>query len=352
MICPAQAQPAWQWSLAYQQGPILKINPRYPEQLRPARFAQLGVRFPSNGEKAWQERYGFPQISWSLLVGELGNGPVLGQAVSVLPRLHGNLWSKGGFRLQYGLGTSFVWMNRPFDPVRNPTNTAIGSRLSSLSTFELGVGRRLGKEWEAYLGFSGIHVSNANARVPNLGINIPAWKIALRYGLEPSSSPAPRKQEFPPSRYRLGIRLGRGMAGHIAPAGPTYPSFLFSPFVFRDWRQKFRFKLGLDAFYHGPSEAFLLNHGADWLNPRQEALGLVLYGGADWLLGRLAITTQLGPYLIRPQLLDYALYTKLGLQGYWFDQQTHQGPQPYVGMYVHAHSGEADFAEFALGWLF
>ncbi|MEM7655660.1 MAG: hypothetical protein AAF399_05985 [Bacteroidota bacterium] len=72
-LCLLQAQPqSPQWSLAFQQGSILQINPRYPDQLRPARFAELGLSFPTQGNKVWQERYGFPTVKWRLLAGDLG----------------------------------------------------------------------------------------------------------------------------------------------------------------------------------------------------------------------------------------------------------------------------------------
>jgi hypothetical protein len=343
------AQPRWE--ATYSQGKIIQINPVYPDRPQPARIGQVGLRWQTQGKKAWQERHNFPEIGLSLLAGDLGNGPVLGQIVSLIPSLHGSLATWKGLALEYGLATSLAYLNRPFDRQTNPTNNAIGSHFGNLSFFQLGLSHRLAGKWEGFAGGNFFHLSNANTRVPNLGINFPTFQLGLRYGLK-QPPPARLSSPPPPGKIRPGLRLGRGFAGHIAAAGPSYPSYLFSPYLLLDWRNKIRWKLGIEGFFHGPTNDFLRNHGVDWLSPREESLGLIAFGGAEFLLGRLAIVAQLGPYLRRPLLLDYRLYTKMGIQLYLHDQQIDKGPQPYLGAYVHAHSGEADFGELAIGWVF
>ncbi|MEM7371590.1 MAG: acyloxyacyl hydrolase [Bacteroidota bacterium] len=336
-------------------GPTLRIHPDFPEVRPLSHVVELGILSPTSGKKIWHHRYRFPEIGLSLVYSSFGNPDVLGWGLSILPSFRGMISKKGPWSFHYVLASSFVYASKPFDRQTNSANNVIGARINNLTHF--------GVEWMwqpqptlAYiLGVGGTHLSNAHVRIPNLGVNIPAIKIGIRYSplaVEPTSPtdilpPEPGKMQLYP-----GFRLGYGFTSSKVPNGPLYPVYLASLSLNTFWRNKIRFKLGLEGFFNSSVADFYRNHQADWISLPSAAIGIAMYGGFEFALGRFSLVGHLGPYLKRAELMDYFLYTKLGTQYYLFDQQNRDRRQLYLGIYVHSHSGEADFAEVGIGWLF
>lgn len=346
------AQPSYEVSTHL--GPTLRIHPAFPEVNPLSHVLEASILFPTSGKKIWHQRYGFPEIGLSLVYSSFGNPEVLGWGVSLMPSLRGLITQRQQWRIQYVLASSLIYASQSFDRVENPTNNVIGARISNLTHFGFEGIWQFHPKLAYVIGISGTHLSNARVRIPNLGINIPALKMGIRYS--PQQTQERKSASPPPSQKGLqvypGIRLGYGFTSSKVPDGPIYPVYLASFNVNTFWRNKIRFKLGLEGFFNTSISEFYRNHQADWVPLPSGAIGIALYGGFEYALGRFSIVGHLGPYLKRAELMDYFLYTKLGTQYYLFDQQLKDRKQVYLGIYVHSHSGEADFAEIGLGYLF
>ena len=352
--CPGLSQIHWHTNIHL--GPTLQINPVFPEITQISGLLEVGIRYKTFGNKLWHERYGFPEIGLSAVYLSLGNPEVLGWGVSLLPTFRGIMKAKGKFQLHYVLATSLVFSPNIFDRISNPSNNVLGSRMSNLTHLGLEGSWHIDKRWTCVLGFSGTHISNSHVRIPNLGVNIPAWKMGVQYQIsppttEPIASQADTSRASGISLYP-GIRLGYGFTASKIPNGPVHPVYLASLHLNTFWRNKIRFRIGLEGFFNESIYSFFRNHQADWVPLPSGAIGIAMYGGFEFALGRFSLMGQLGPYLKRAELMDYLLYTKLGVQYYWIDQQVQDRMQPFLGVYVHSHSGEADFAEIGIGWLF
>lgn len=343
------------WQTAIHLGPTLQINDAFPEIQQPSMLIEAGGFRRTLGKKAWHEKYGFPEVGISMMYGSFGNPEILGWGISILPSLRGQLWERGRFKLHYRLGTSFFYVHKPYDRISNPNNNAIGARLNSTSFFGLDASWPMGDQFEYVLGISGTHISNARVRIPNLGINVPALSMGIRYSIGEERSPTTKDTDtIRDSSFQIypAIRLGYGFSSRKIPDGPLYPIYLASVSLNTFWRNKMRFKLGIEGFYNVGVAEFYRNHQADWVPMPSGAIGIAVYGGYEFVLGRLSLIGQLGPYIKRAELMDYLLYTKLGVQYSLFDQQVRDRGQPFIGIYVHSHSGEADFAELGIGWQF
>ena len=150
----------------------------------------------------------------------------------------------------------------------------------------------------------------------------------------------------------MGIRLGYGRNAHKTPGGPVYPVYVGSVSLNTIFQNRFRFKLGTEWFWAESQYAFVRNQNIPVANERREGLGGIVFIGSEFLLGRMALIAYAGPYVKRPYLMDYLIYTKIGVKMYLHDQQVNHRFQPFVGVFVHSHSGEADFAEFGVGFVF
>ena len=339
--------------LSLHQGRTLQINPVFPPILRPATLLEAGLSWTPTGRRAWHAPYRYPRLSLSAWYLDLGNPAVLGRAYALLPTVEGIAAQGLRWRFSWELGSSLAYLDRPYDRATNPTNNVVGSRISNITLLRLRLGYVLAPHWRARLDLSGLHLSNGHTRYPNLGVNIPALGLGLSYHPggatfhpRPSRPPAPR----PYGHWRPGLRLHYGLSGGKAPQGPRFPVYIASFYLHRPWRARWRWQVGLEYVHTTYIAAFIRDH--DIAPGAQGPEMWILYGGTEWMMGRFSFSLALGPYLRTAYLMDYRLYTQLGWRWYLRDQQVHPHRQAYLGLFVHAHSGEADFASLGCGWAF
>lgn len=335
-------------------GRMLKINPVFPEITQTSLVTELSVARMTTGDKAWHSRFKYPEVGFSLTYQRLGNPDAFGHAYGVLAFISHRWIAKQHWELRARLGTGLAYLTRPFDRINNPVNNIIGSHINSYTYIKLQTVFFPKKQTQYVLGIGYHHYSNSNTSIPNIGVNVPTIALGVRHFLD---SPTPPRIEAPPTpaaadRLRIGLRLGYGILESKTPDGPNYPVYLSSLYVMKPHRQKLRFRAGLEAFISYASIAWVRNFDIPDENPFWSGLGTVAFVGAEWMMGRVSIVSQIGPYLVRPYQMDHLIYTKSGLQYYLKDQQLHPRMQPFVGAYVHSHSGEADFLELGIGWVF
>lgn len=334
------------------RGMTLPIHPDYPEILRPARG--LGwTWYPSvRPDAVWRRHHPKARLGYSLWGLDPGNSAVLGQALAAMPVLRFTFWQRKNWRAHALYGSGIAFINQTFHPIQNPTNIAMGARLNSVTLLQIGMACQLPSGLGLQLDMIGQHYSNSNVRIPNLGLNVVGASLGVQYGAPPISTITIPRDSLRKGAWRMAGKIGRGFTGSKTPGGPTYPVWVGSAYVTRTRKQRLRWRAGFEAFHTESVLAFAQNQDIRTVNLRRDGWGLIAFGGAEFLFGHAALVAQLGPYLRRPFQMDFLLYTKWGGQFYLHNQHIHQGPSPYLGVYVHAHSGEADFAEVALGWVF
>jgi len=338
--------------LSLHQGTTLVINPVFPPLLRPARMLETGFSWLPSGQRPWHARFRYPRLSLSAWYVDPGNPAILGRAYALLPAVEMPFVQRPRWQLSYQLGSSLAFLDRPYDRATNPTNNVVGSRISNLTLLRLRAAYALAPPWRLRLDLSGLHFSNGHTRYPNLGINIPALGLGLSY--HPGGAAIQDRPSRPPAakagHWRPALRLHYGLSGGKAPQAPRYPVYLASVYLQRPWRERLRWQAGLLYARSGYIAAFMQDH--DIASEASGADMWVLFLGTEWMMGRFSFSLNLGPYLRTAYLMDYRLYTELGWRWYLRDQQRNPHMQPFLGAFVHAHSGEADFSSLALGFVF
>ena len=349
---PTTAQTTFQIGAHY--GRMLEINPVWPDIQHNSRALELSILKPTSGEKEWHGLYRYPEIGLSFLYIQPGNPDVFGQVITFSPVINFRLIEKGNFQLKTTVGYSLGWATRPFHRINNPDNNVVGAFLNSVNLFRLESVWYPSEKFSYHLGISAFHLSNSRTRVPNLGINIPALNLAIGYQKDNPSTEKKKPIELPKGfgDLQIGMRIGYGRNSSKTPGGPVYPSYLGAVYLNSIVQNRFRLKLGTEWFWTESQYAFIRNQVIPSEDPRRDALGGVVFLGTEFLMGNIALIAHLGPYIKRPYLMDYLLYTKIGVQVYLYDQQENPRFQPYLGAFVHAHSGEADLAEFGVGFVF
>lgn len=339
----------------FQLGKVVPISPNYPPILHNAKAFQFVYEKHTTGKAPWHHLYRFPSIRWTLMYWDLGNEPVLGKVFMLQPIFNQTIFRAKNLNFYYQASLSFAYFSRHHHWIHNPTNTAVGSHINSSGYVSLGLGYQLlnNLRLEMTLGLS--HFSNAHSSSPNIGVNVPAVSLAMGYKIKervPNIKVRTNSLAHSKNKIYPAIRLGYGISEANTPSGPKYPVYTSAYFLNRNIVSIFRLRAGCLFFYSLKAQEMKQdleepNHGI-----QNRAVGLVAFTGGEILIGHVGLVLEGGWNFIKPFQMQKKIYTKLGLQFYQFDTQIHCRKQLYLGAYVHAHSGEADFAEMGIGYVF
>lgn len=346
-------------SVAFHYGRVVKNNYIFPAlpQNSPAIEITYSQRLIKS--KSWSLIYHSPEIGVSLLAMNLGNPDVLGYGLALVPHFSQDLLIRKKFHFQYTLGASLGYVSNPYNRKENPTNNILGSHINNYSFAQGGIFHAISDKVEMYYGLRISHFSNGNTSIPNLGINIPTATVGVKYHFMPMET-AQKKidslqkgwQKFHGfSKISPSLRVAVGITEKGIADGPKYPIYLASFSVNTIWRNQLRLKLGTEWFYAAGAKELIDNEEYPF-DATKNSIGGIAYLGAEVLLGKIGLLAQAGPYIMKPYQMNHLLYTKLGFQFYLKNQQQFQRNQPFIGIYVHSHTGEADFTEVGMGWIF
>lgn len=158
-------------------------------------FGEISVSKQTCGTAYWQQANNYPRIGLAAFYGNTGGRRYLGHMSGVFPFVNFTLHRSTGFRLGFRLGTGLAWIEKPYDVNTNFKNLMIGTHLNSCISMLVESEARLGRHWALNGGISFTHMSNGLWEVPNLGLNIPALSLGLRYQL--TETPHYRKTTAP-----------------------------------------------------------------------------------------------------------------------------------------------------------
>lgn len=332
-------QAQMQWQVGLHCGSTLRIHPQYPALPQAAWAIEVNRYRPlPAGLKAGVQ----------LSVASPGNPDALGQLWGLTGSLDRPLWRRPRGGLRVAFHTGLARLTRPYHRIHHPANTALAARWVNLTLVKLYAYRKLGAV-QAQAGVAFWHYSSAKARVPNLGINLVMGYLALRPATE--LTPPARVEASPLPRWQGGLRLGAGRTSRKVAGGPQYWVAAATLWGSYRWRPRLRVMLGSKVFFEESLVAFFRDQDFGLAQPARSAVGVIAFTGVELLIGRLGVRAWLGPYLRQPVLMPYRLYTELGLH-YYLRHDRSARCQPFLGVGVHAHAGEADFGEWGLGLLF
>ena len=325
-LCQAQLEASFHY------GRILKINPVFPEVSQNSWVATVGMHLPSVNAQ--------PIHFWlHAQLYQFGNPAVLGYGVSVMPSLEFRFFASQNAHLSLRQGASIAFMSNPYDRDFNPSNNIIGAPLSLAAQTSLAWRQGIGEDLAISLGGSFSHFSNGNSRVPNLGVNIPSAFLRVQWGRPTESIPT---KAFGGLKLNYwGVRLGLGTHAFKVPDGPNYLAWSISPFWSRKLKPKLAFQAGLELFYDDGSGAFAREQ--ELPDIAWQGMGIAPYIGIEYQIQRIGLVLQSGPYLKTPFPHGWRVYTRLGME-------YHIRSRLFIGGYIHAHGGEADYLDFTVGW--
>ena len=300
------------------------------------------------GELAWERRYNYPDVGFSLSYQNLKNEH-LGQNLGVYAHL-GFYFLDRHLLLKVGQGLAYA--GNPYHPDLNYRNNAYGSRIlsSTIFTGNLQFDQILGGIG-FQTGISLIHYSNADFRSPNSSTNTIALSAGLNYLFDHQSSRQyiPREERVPlhaPVRFNVVLRSGVNTMGVIG--SKSFPFLTLTAYADKPLNHKSTLQAGAEFFFSRAMEEFIRYHALafpfDDSTGREDARRAGIFLGHQLSFRKLSLITQLGYYLYYPyDKYVGRVYNRIGLQreitGDLFGSVT-----------VRSHGANAEAVELSIGY--
>ena len=195
----------------------------------PAVASEFSYIYRTNQAKKWHEAYRHPLVGGTLFFGSVGNNEILGRFTGLYGFIELPIVKYKRYRLDFKFATGLGYTNRPFDPILNPENVAIGSRVNALMCFAFKQSWRF-SDYGLTFGLDMTHFSNASYQMPNLGVNVPFLSLGVQkfFATEQKESPRP-ELERPDLLFGLtGIVSGKEMNPKGVGRFPVYAASLFA----------------------------------------------------------------------------------------------------------------------------
>lgn len=273
------------------------------------------------------------------------NPGVLGHSLAVVPYVEPLLrpWGRLYGSFQLGLGVAYV--SKVYNERTNPTNLFFSLPVNLWAMLNANIYYKLHPHWQLSGGCNYNHISNGGMKTPNKGMNFPTFHTGLQYAFQATDMkrPVPNNDwKARPRNFHYILAVG---SVKNAPATPAFPRV--EPTLLYGAQWMFGRRLGrmssLTAgieWVHDGYERVLLDRRAD----QSSAWKGGLLVGHELLVGKVRLTTHLGPYLYNPSRNTDAVYQRYGLFYRW-------GQHLVVGSTLKAHRQVADVFDLRCGWI-
>lgn len=294
----------------------------------------------TTGNSLWEKSYNHPEVGFGFYGANLGNPSVLGNPNAFYSFIRIPIKRGRKFNPFYQIATGLTYNFKPYDPVVNPENLAIGSELNQY--FNLSIGGRLKINPKLCLineiGFT--HFSNAAVKKPNTGINSFSYKLGLNFNTGQQEFIG-RKFEIPDFKplHEFYIFYGAGLRQHN-PGGEFYFTSTISTGLSRHYGYKGKYGIGMDIFYDETLYIFV-----DDKPFLKYALKQGFFFSHEFIISGFSIVTQLGIYTYQKSFAHNILYNRIGLK-YKFSKHF------FTSISIKSHFTKADFIEAGLGYYF
>lgn len=353
-------------------GQIVENFPEYPPH-EPLQLFELQLLKQNNGTDWWHRSFRYPQTGLVLQYGILGNDSILGRNIAIYPTLILTGKHTGRLTWQMRFGIGFSYFNTPYDYSSNPDNVFIGSHFTNISTFSAGARYRLSSYTELLTGFSACHYSNAHYQLPNVGINTATFYtgIAIYPYKKQNRTVVPTPFEYQ-KKWLRNIRFSVGWQEFGTSTKPTngakFPVYVLALYASKRFTPINQVHLGLFVNYYTGFYDYIVQQQIYNQHQHRRSMVVAPFIGHEFLIGHFGLVAQAGIKLYdlfytelqkihaseitTKNYLKRLISTRLGVQYYFRTIQHSTQYRLFLGMYVKANLGQADFWETSIGFSF
>ena len=357
----------------YSAGKLAPVYRNFPKSVL-VNTVELHLGYQTFGKERWNKLFNYPRLGLSLIYQDLGNKNVLGQQFSIVPTVYFSTAKKENAKfyaeVRYGLG--LACFTTPYDSISNKDNEGAGSTFTWQYTIGVNAHWNVSKKASIQLGAVWYHASNAHTQLPNVGVN----NFAVYFGLLAYPFGRLKRTHENDSlsidkKWHLNLRFGSGwqeMGGAFGPiGGKKYPVYTGAIYTSRRIAKIILWKAGLIYRYYPMYNEFIKTHNVFNSQLTLRSSSFTIFTGFDFLLGHFAISLEAGVNVYKPAYKSFYnvyekstavnfytkqyLATRFGLNYYILDPYKHPRNNVFLGAYVSANSGQAEFLELNLGYV-
>jgi hypothetical protein len=303
-------------------------------------FGELYFQQQTNGSRAWHRANNLPQWGAGLFFGHTGSQQYMGNMAGAFTFINLPLLKKGIFSSQLRSGIGLGWVQHPYDKISNHKNVLIGSAFNAYINFLWKNELQLTPLLAVNAGLSFSHLSNGGSTLPNLGLNIPAFSVGLKYGA--GSKEKIKDKNLPTYNKKWSYQLLAAAGIKQAPwvESSRYLINTFNAEVSRRFSYSDYIGGGLVIFYDRSLE--IHPAGIPTLKRKNNKVQAGVYMAYEHAFGRLSVPLQLGMYVFNKDLSPL-LFQNLGFR--------YQISQKLSGQFLmKTHMGKADHVSLGLGY--
>jgi hypothetical protein len=278
---------------------------------------EINIGKPTCGHYLWHLENNKPDLGVSFSLIDFKNPAQLGYAFSLAPYAEIPLNQKEkNTRLVMRLCWGISYINKAFDIKTNSKNIAIGSNFNSFVQFKWFWQIKLNQYLRFEPGFAFSHVSNARARVPNLGLNVVSLNAGINY-LIPQQKP---HEQFIDSAHKVRSKnemLIYSAFGYNQREVATGDLFcgLMSFEYHRNLRNTHKFGGGLDIFLdqnYIVDQIIAFNKSPEGIDNFRMAVKFVY----AYNVGRISFPFEVGYYVFQKISPDGPVVSRVGVKYY------------------------------------
>ncbi len=306
------------------------------------------------GEKAWQRKLHYPELGGSFVIAHNGDREVYGNAYMLLAVA--KFWIVRSRNIDFfiRIGTGLAFTPTHFNLIRNRDNNAIGSLINSADQFRLGVDLKPDEHLHVMFGISLTHYSNAAIQLPNLGINVPAFTMGVRYFPKVSSDLKYNRSKVPKpeKKNEVMVKVSLAISEMQTYGGPKYPTYIGTA-AYARYTSIANKVLGgaCIEFSQGDYDFVTLVKEKRKYGPTASAIKFSLFAGDEIILGRVGIFFMAGVYAFNP-VKTFPAYAKIGANYYLPDFGKSKSTRFFIGTNLKTHLFVAQYFEMSSGVVF
>jgi hypothetical protein len=348
----AQQKPVLRVETLGQYGRIYKHTPNFlPSIDGPSVGGEIGLVLQTTGNRAWHKPYGYPAYGIAASVVRYNNDSVLGYGVGLLPQVFIPVFKREAFQVDFNIGTGVAFLTKHYDVIKNPTNNVIATGVNNITSFGFRARYKLSERWHVLGGVSFTHYSTGDARLPNLGINVPALKLGAAYTFHP----VPTDEIFspdPPGRRKGLVYKARFSIARFEAAqrnGPVFTQYDVETGVLKYLGNWNKLSLTVNGLYNSYAYFQMFTQERNRGEQLKRSFGLTTILEDEVLMGRVGLTGAVGVVLYQP-VSGGKYYEQLGVQYHFVNFKSDYTRNLYAGVYLKTHWANAEHVKVGIGF--
>lgn len=320
-------------------GSFITILPK-AEYLRDS-YTYFGeINFQRSYKKQWPDDSQLVEWGGGIFFGNTGSKKYVGNMTGLFSFVNLPLYARTKFTSKLRLGGGAGWVEKPYNKITNHKNVLLGTALNAYLNFTWQNEFSISKSTFLNLGFSFSHLSNGSTSLPNLGLNVPAVSLGVRYQQNTTPVMPHIINDSFQMKYEFNLYTSVGVKQHPWVGSRRYVVNVFNAEVTSQISRKHQYGGGVILFYDRSLEVNPETITSD--KRKHNNLQAALLGTYEYSVGRLSLPLQFGVYVYNHDVHS-PIFQQAGLRYRFSNRLSGQ-------VMLKAYGGKADVIHAGIGY--